>query len=164
MPYGVGYDEVIKKKTEMIDKQKYWNNRVMDELIEKLGYMDYRDALACNKYILETKRHNDYHQQARGKILAVAMAKYNALKKHELEQQAAQAAQTPNDAISKDEAKLKIIMNEDPEMAELYRDAYQSIKNEKEYDYNEANRIYNRFAYQFDNNTLNTVKDSKYQI
>lgn len=41
----------------MIDKQKFWNNRVMDELIEKLGYMDYRDALACNRYILDSKRH-----------------------------------------------------------------------------------------------------------
>jgi hypothetical protein len=28
----------------------------MDALVEKLGYMDYRDALACNKYILEAKR------------------------------------------------------------------------------------------------------------
>ncbi len=45
----------------MIDKQKFWNNRVMDELVKKLGYMDYRDALAANKYILEVKRHGDYH-------------------------------------------------------------------------------------------------------
>ena len=41
----------------------------MDELITKLGYMDYRDALACNKYILETKRSGDYHQIDRGRIL-----------------------------------------------------------------------------------------------
>jgi len=61
LPYGVGYDHVIKKRTDMIDKQKFWNNRVMDELVESLGYMDYRDALACNKYIMETKRHGDYH-------------------------------------------------------------------------------------------------------
>ena len=45
----------------MIEKDKFWNNKVMDELVEKLGYMDYRDALACNKYILEAKRSNDYH-------------------------------------------------------------------------------------------------------
>ena len=69
---------MIKKKTEMIDKQKFWNNRVMDELVEQLGYMDYRDALACNKYIIETKFHNDYHQQARAKILGVAMSRLNA--------------------------------------------------------------------------------------
>jgi hypothetical protein len=33
----------------------------MDELIEKLGYFDYRDALACNKYIIEAKRSGDFH-------------------------------------------------------------------------------------------------------
>ena len=62
LPYGVGYDAVVKKRTDMVDKQKYLNNRVMDELVNKLGYMDYRDALAVNKYILEVKRHGDYHQ------------------------------------------------------------------------------------------------------
>jgi hypothetical protein len=61
LPYGLGYDKFIKKKIEMIDKQKFWNNRIMDELVEKLGYMDYRDALVCNKYILEAKRNKDYH-------------------------------------------------------------------------------------------------------
>jgi len=48
-------------KTDLINKQKTWNNKIMDDLVEKLGYMDYRDALAANKYILETKRHGDYH-------------------------------------------------------------------------------------------------------
>jgi len=65
LPYGFGYDDYIKKKTDLINKQKTWNNKVMDELVEKLGYMDYRDALACNKYILEMKRQGNYHQQAR---------------------------------------------------------------------------------------------------
>lgn len=41
----------------------------MDTLIAKLGYMDYRDALACNKYVLEAKRSGDYHQMARGRVL-----------------------------------------------------------------------------------------------
>jgi hypothetical protein len=49
----------------------------MDELVTKLGYMDYRDALALNKYILETKRHGDYHQKARARILNIASARYN---------------------------------------------------------------------------------------
>ncbi len=77
LPYGLGYDKLIKKKTDSIDQQKIWNNKVMDQLVEKLGYMDYRDALVCNKYILETKRHKDYHQMTRAKILNHAMSKYN---------------------------------------------------------------------------------------
>jgi hypothetical protein len=62
----------------------------MDELVQKLGYLDYRDALACNKYILESKRHNDYHQQARAKILAMAMTKYNSQRRLEIEEKANQ--------------------------------------------------------------------------
>ena len=69
LPYNAGFDDVIKKKAELIDSQKETNNKVMDDLVLKLGYMDYRDALACNKYILEAKRSGDYHQIARGRIL-----------------------------------------------------------------------------------------------
>lgn len=61
LPYDAGFDHVIKKKAELIDSQKAVNNKVMDELVLKLGFMDYRDALACNKYIIEAKRSGDYH-------------------------------------------------------------------------------------------------------
>lgn len=61
LPIGTSFDHVIKEKAEMIDSQKMFNNDKMDELIEQLGYMDFRDALACNKYILEAKRSRDYH-------------------------------------------------------------------------------------------------------
>ena len=39
----------------------------------KLGYIDYRDALALNKYVMETVRMDDYHQQARAKVLEYAL-------------------------------------------------------------------------------------------
>lgn len=61
LPVGTMYDYVIKEKAEKIDSQKVFNNDKMDQLIEQLGYMDYRDALACNKYILEAKRSKDYY-------------------------------------------------------------------------------------------------------
>lgn len=61
LPYGYGFDFIIKKKAELIDGLKLQNNAVMDALIDKLGYMDYRDALACNKYVIEAKRSGDYH-------------------------------------------------------------------------------------------------------
>ena len=38
----------------------------------------------------------------------------------------------------RDESKLKVIMQEDPEMSRLYREAYGDIKAEKEHDYNES--------------------------
>ena len=47
--------------------------------------MDYRDALAMNKYILEAKRHGDYHQQARARTLQLAMSRMNRLKRDEID-------------------------------------------------------------------------------
>lgn len=114
LPYGLGFDHVIKKKADMVNSQKVWNNKIMDELIEKLGYMDYRDALACNKYILEAKKHKDYHQMTRAKVLTFAMNKYNQMRKDELDNRAASIATTQ---LEKDEAKLRLVLDEDPEMA-----------------------------------------------
>lgn len=81
LPIGTEFDFIIKAKAEEIDAQKILNNQKMDDLIEKLGYMDYRDALACNKYIIEAKRSGDYHQMARGKILEVAFSRMTAEKR-----------------------------------------------------------------------------------
>ncbi len=61
LPVGTDMDFVIKAKAEEIDNLKLNNNAKMEELVEKLGYMDYRDALACNKYIIEAKKSGDYH-------------------------------------------------------------------------------------------------------
>ena len=61
LPIGTEFDFVIKAKAEEIDSHKLLNNIKMDELVEKLCYMDYRDALACNKYIIEAKRSGEYH-------------------------------------------------------------------------------------------------------
>jgi|LauGreDrversion4_2_1035121.scaffolds.fasta_scaffold88194_1 hypothetical protein len=157
LPYGLGFDKLIKKRTDMVDRDKLQNNRVMDELVEKLGYMDYRDALACNKYLIDVKRHGDYHQQARAKILTVALSRYNAQRRQQIEQKA--LAKSP---VDKDEAKLKVIMDEDPEMAKLYREAYGDIKADKEADYNEALRIHDKYAYQVEGK--HRVEGSKFDL
>jgi len=77
----LGFDHILKEKADLINNNKFLNNRLMDNLVESLGYMDFRDALACNKYILESKRSTDYHQQARGKTLALAMSRMTRLKR-----------------------------------------------------------------------------------
>lgn len=61
LPYGFGFDYIIKEKGDLITNKKTLNNQLMDELVEKLGYLDFRDALAANRYILEAKKHGDYH-------------------------------------------------------------------------------------------------------
>ena len=72
LPVGTEYDYILKAKQKENDSKKLLNDIKMDELVAKLGYMDYRDALACNKYIMEAKRSGEYHQVARARILEVA--------------------------------------------------------------------------------------------
>lgn len=125
LPYGLGFDHIIKKKAELIDGQKQSNNLVMDQLINELGYMDYRDALACNKYIIEAKRSGDYHQMARGRVLESALSSLDKRKRAEIERNATKeaAAFTPGSEEWKqagDNYKLNTLMREDPSISTLY--------------------------------------------
>ena len=86
----------------------------MDELIEQLGFIDYRDALAVNKYILEAKRSGDYYQIARARVLEFAMKRMNYQQKANLDNSARQRlanneepAQTPSSYLEKDEKEKK---------------------------------------------------------
>lgn len=60
MPYGFGYDHIIKERSDVANDRRFYNNKVMDHLVEQLGYLDYRDMLAANKYILESKAEKSY--------------------------------------------------------------------------------------------------------
>lgn len=125
---GTMFDHVIKEKAEMIDSQKVFNNDKMDELIEKLGYMDYRDALACNKYILEAKRSRDYYQIARSKVLEYAMRTLSNRRRDKIETESRKQVETETNADitadarkeMREQAKLDILMKEDPSFAEKF--------------------------------------------
>jgi hypothetical protein len=88
--------------------------------------MDYRDALAANKYILEAKRHGDYHQQARAKTLSLALNRMSRLKREQIEKRAQKdLAGSQNDTKldhgDRDERKLELVMAEDSIMAKVYQ-------------------------------------------
>lgn len=87
---------MIKEKADLINNKKFKNNQLMDDLVQQLGYMDYRDALAMNKYILEAKRHGDYHQQARARTLTLALNRMNRLKREEIDIKVNQDLQKDN--------------------------------------------------------------------
>lgn len=56
-------------------------------------------------------------------------------------------------------------MNNDPDMAPLYREAYDEIKKEKEWDETEANRIFERYNYLFSEDYKEKTKYSeKYDL
>lgn len=62
LPYGLGFDHVVKQQAELNLKEEARdkNSSAMDRLVDALGYMDYRDLLACNRYMLEAKLSKDY--------------------------------------------------------------------------------------------------------
>ena len=93
LPKGITrYDYVIKERADKIEQIKTTNNRKMDELVEKLGYMDYRDALAVHKYMLEAKRSKEYEQVARAKVLDAAYKRIDQARLQEIEEKALQKA------------------------------------------------------------------------
>ena len=68
------------------DNKKLWNNELMDNLVQDLGYLDYRDMLALNRYILDSKREGDYRQKARAQTLALCLNRMNVLQREKLDQ------------------------------------------------------------------------------
>jgi hypothetical protein len=78
LPYNLGFDDIIEDRAIPITSLKTRNIHVMDELIKKLGYLDYRDFLALNKYIFDAKKSEDAHQRARASTLQSAIAKWTS--------------------------------------------------------------------------------------
>jgi hypothetical protein len=68
--------------------------------------------------------------------------------------------------MDKDEAKLKVLMDEDAEFSRLYREAYGDIKADKGYDYDEADRIHKKYAYLFEEGKLDNKHEGSdlYQL
>jgi len=57
----------------------------MDQLISGLGYLDYWDFLAANKYVMEAKKSTDSYQRARGEFLEKAFNLLDEQRKKDLE-------------------------------------------------------------------------------
>ena len=159
LPYGFGFDYVIKEKMDLINNKKFQNNRLMDDLVMKLGHMDYRDALAANKYILEAKRHGDYHQQARAKTLSLALNRMTRLKREQIEKRAqkdlaANQSDTRVDQGDRDERKLELVMAEDGIMAQVYQQMYSEVKTGAEQEMDDLKKLHNKFDYYYDKDKM----------
>ena len=142
LPFGFGFDYIIKEKADLINNKKFKNNKLMDNLVDKLGFIDYRDALAANKYILDAKRHGDYHQQARAKTLALAMSKMSKLRREQIDKAASDEIRKEgkgkqNDKNYKEEKKLKMVKEMDGVYAHVYDAVYDDVKSGTEKEMNE---------------------------
>lgn len=162
LPVGTTYDFVIKAKAEEIDAAKQSNNRMMDDLIKKLGYMDYRDALACNRYIIEAKRSKNYHQFARGKVLEHAMSLMGTARRKAFEERmAAEAAEKGETDVAA--YKFDVLLNKNPELAEMYQEAHAQNKFDNEGDEQLYQRVHDRFLRYGDKAMMeNKIKDKRF--
>ena len=142
LPYDFGYDKVIKEKKDKVNEKKFRVNQLMDELVEKLGYVDYRDMLAANRYILEAMSHEDYHQRARAKTLALALSKMNRLKREQLQARAKEAAGEEGDV---EQTKLELLMDEDPAVKTVFDEVYKDTKTDAEHEYEKLRKLHEKF-------------------
>lgn len=72
------YREVLettlnKNLQEKLESKNETVEEAMNNIIKKLGYLDYREFLTINKYILDEKIHNNYMDVAKRNILGLAM-------------------------------------------------------------------------------------------
>jgi len=163
LPIGTEFDFVIKAKAEEIDAQKEANNQKMDELVEKLGYMDYRDALACNRYIMEAKRSRDYHQAIRGRLLEVAFLRMNKDKRIALQRESRKEAKATDGQA--DDISLKKLMAEDAELAQMYQEDFAAEKLNQESDVQRVDDVHERFDYFKDDKRMaNKKKDPRFDL
>ena len=131
----------------------------MDDLVMKLGHMDYRDALAANKYILEAKRHGDYHQQARAKTLSLALNRMSRLKREQIDKQAQKdlagsQSDTKVDQADRDERKLELVMAEDAIMAQVYQQMFSEVKTGAEQEMDDLKKLHKKFDYYYDKDKM----------
>jgi len=82
--YGLGYDSLIRRSSRAKHESEGESYNKLNELVNKLGYLDLRDFVALNKYILEAKNHENYVNQTKAKFLALAMQKLSESKKEEV--------------------------------------------------------------------------------
>jgi len=90
--------------------------------------------------------------------LGLAFAKFSQQKKEEVEKN---AATNPLYAKDKDEALLQSLLDSNSGLAKKYKEIYEDIKNDKEADEIEANRLYDKYSYIVENDRKRFTKYSE---
>ena len=126
--YGVGFYNFIHKINK--DKQEILSqDRSIDILVNKLGYLDMREFLALNRYILEGKNHNDTLVQAKSKFLEDAINVLNKKKRDEIKNKFSLIDNRQElDSFGKTDEKIDFLLNNVSEMKDLFYQNYYKIK------------------------------------
>lgn len=139
------YDWILKNREAELERKKKVNSGMIRELVWKLGYMDYRDALAVNKYILEARRSEDTNQLVRAQILEQALKQLKDKKMKDIERRAKEEVGDMAKAEALEQQKLDLLMNENPEYARMYQEMYKEKYADPEMGKRDKKDKYDRF-------------------
>jgi len=102
----------------------------IDELVVKLGYLDLREFIALNKYLLEASNHKDYINNAKAKFLTIAMQRLNKQKEKDISNQFKSIDEDVSiDKENKMNKKVDMLIGLGPELKEMFYKCYYKIKN-----------------------------------
>lgn len=130
--YGVGFDDYIKKRIKTLEKKE--SDAVLDELVTKLGYVDLRDFVALNKYVLEAKNHTDNVNRTKARLLSIAMDILNQTKNAEVSKIYKEIDANYKTTALRNEKKLEYLLENVEEAKTFFYQYYYKIKerNDKE--------------------------------
>jgi hypothetical protein len=138
--YGLGFDDYISERIRNTEVKDTTNE--LNELVEKLGYLDLRDFIAINKYILQARNHEEYINQAKAKVLTVAIEKMNEGKNNELLDTFKKLDESNLNPSEVQNLKLEYIFNNYEDAKKFFYKYYYELKEFKE---KEEQKILNDF-------------------
>jgi len=125
--YGIGFDTFIHKINR--DKQEILSkDDKIDMLVKKLGYLDMREFLMLNRYILEAKNHHDALQQTKAKFLEEALGKFTKEKRQELKDKLSLIDSQQKNPSKKIDEKVDYLLSNYSSLNEVFYENYYKIK------------------------------------
>lgn len=153
--FGLGHDDYIRQRNKHQEKLEA-SDLHLDELVNKLGYLDLRDFVALNKYILEAKNHKEYINQAKAQLLNTALKKLNDYKRIEVNSHFKKIDQQTTNSNEKKDKKVEYLLESVDGSKELFYKFYYKIKQ-----FNESEQDLTMDEFDKYNKIMESLKDDK---
>jgi hypothetical protein len=134
------FTEIIEKRARSIEKQQ--SDQEIAELVEKLGYLDLRDFVAVNKYILDAKNHSNYVNQSKARLLSIALNLMNKDKIAQISENFSKIDSENIDPKQREDKKVEFLLENISEAKEFFYKNYYKLKEKNE---RESQSILNDF-------------------
>lgn len=167
--YGLGYDHLIRRSSRTKNESEGESYNKLNELVNKLGYLDLRDFVALNKYVLEAKNHESNVNQTKAKFLAIAMQRLSESKKEEVKKSFKRIDEKFPDIKSKedkDNVKIEFMFDNVQGSKELFYKYYYKLKELNERADNQALDEFEKYEKMIESlnksNSIGNEKDRYY--